>query len=132
MVVSKGGKEVMEAGRRGSLYYLLAEVQVPMAQVNSVTSDVRLWHMRLGHPAEGSIKELVRKGVVQAQLDKQPLQCEECVLGKSKKLSFPKGKHLSTQPLDYAHSDLWGHAQVNSIGGGKSYMTIIDDFSRKI
>ncbi|XP_042003772.1 uncharacterized protein LOC121752741 [Salvia splendens] len=91
MVVRKWEKEVMEAERRGSLYYLLAEVQVPMAQVNSVTSNVRLWHMRLGHPAEGSMRELVRKGTVQTQLDKQPFQCEECVLGKSKKLSFQRG-----------------------------------------
>lgn len=30
-----------------------------------------------------------------------------------------------------AHSDLWGPSSVNSVGGGRYYMSIIDDFSRK-
>ena len=59
------------------------------------------------------------------------MTCEECILAKSKKLPYPKGKHTSTAPLDYDHSDLWGPAPVNSVGGGRYYMSIIDDYSRK-
>ena len=133
MVVTKNSKVVMEAERRGSLYYLLGEVQVAAkAEVNSVFEGLKLWHRRLGHPAEGSIRELVKSGIMQAQLEVEHLRCEECVLGKSKKLAYPKGKHTSAKPLDYAHSDLWGPAQVNSTGGGRYYMSIIDDYSRKI
>lgn len=51
---------------------------------------------------------------------------------KSKKLSYEKGKHTSQAPLDYAHSDVWGPAQTQSIGGGRYFLTIIDDFSRKL
>lgn len=58
--------------------------------------------------------------------------CEQCVLGKSRKISFQKGKHLSDSPLEYAHSDIWGPAQTQSIGGGRYFLTIIDDHSRKI
>ena len=53
-------------------------------------------------------------------------------MGKAKKLPYPKGTHISSQPLDYAHSDLWGPAQERSIGGGGYYMSIIDDYSRRI
>lgn len=133
MVVTKNGKAVMEAERRGSLYYLLGEAEIATrAEVNSVSEGLGLWHKRLGHPAEGNIRKLVKSGIMKAQLEVEHLRCEECVLGKSKKLAYPKGKHTSVKPLDYAHSDLWGPAQTNSIGGGRYYMSIIEDYSRKI
>ena len=53
-------------------------------------------------------------------------------MGKSKKLSYSKGIHSSIAPLDYAHGDLWGPATPVTIGGGKYFLSIIDDFSRKL
>ena len=58
--------------------------------------------------------------------------CEECILGKSKKLPYPKGKHVSSSPLDYAHADLWGPAKPSTTGGGRYFLSIIDDYSRKL
>lgn len=58
--------------------------------------------------------------------------CESCLLGKGKKLSYGSGKHTSTKPLDYCHSDLWGPSSEKSTGGGKYFLSIIDDISRKV
>lgn len=101
-------------------------------ELNVVKSkSVKLWHTRLGHPAFGSVDQLIKKKVITCAVDKADQTCEECILAKSKKLPYPKGNHASTASLDYAHSDLWGPAPVNSMGGERYYMSIIDDYSRK-
>ena len=74
----------------------------------------------------------MKKGVLQCSDNSETITCEDCILGKSKKLPYPKGIHSSIKPLDYAHNDLWGPAQEKSVGGGRYYMSIIDDFSRRI
>lgn len=40
--------------------------------------------------------------------------------------------HVSKQPLDYVHADLWGLGQVSFVSGGKYFMFVIDDYSRKV
>ncbi|KAH9699128.1 hypothetical protein KPL71_024224 [Citrus sinensis] len=37
---------------------------------------------------------------------------------------FTKGMHVSKQPLDYVHADLWGPAQVPSLSGGRRHKTV--------
>lgn len=130
LVVHKGSEVKMVAKRVGSLYYLDANVISGQANV-AVLPELGLWHLRLGHPAEGSLRQLMKKGLIGGDDGQKLDPCKHCMLGKAKKQSFPAGKHKSTSPLDYAHSDLWGPAPVNSLGGGKYYMSIIDDYSRK-
>ena len=107
MEVRKEGQIKMVAERRYSLYYLKANVLVGEANLVAAPG-LNLWHLRLGHPAVGSIKELVKKGRIQCDDDQNMQPCENCLLGKAKKLPFPAGKHNSESPLDYAHPDLWG------------------------
>ena len=131
MKVLKGSRVVMEATRRHSLYYLQADVIINEA--NSVkSSDISLWHLRLGHVSQGGIKQLVKQGVIQEAVDLSSRECDICVLGKSKKGSYPTGRHTSTQPMEYAHSDVWGPASVTTIGGGRYFISITNDFSRKL
>ena len=40
--------------------------------------------------------------------------------------------YVSKQPLDYVHADLWGPAQVPSLSGGRYFMSVIDDYFRKV
>lgn len=58
--------------------------------------------------------------------------CETCVLGKQHRGSFTKGTHLSKNCLDYLHADLWGPERVRSHGGNTYFLSIVDDFSRKV
>lgn len=120
MEVRKGFNIVLVAERRNSLYYLTASIVRTLDnEVNAVKVEtMKLWHMRLGHPASGSIKELAKKGIVEGVKLDDLEPCEECILGNSKKQPYPTGKHTSTARLDYVHSDLWGTAQTSTMGGG--------------
>lgn len=79
--------------------------------------ELKLWHLRLGHPAAVSVKQLVKKGLISEDAGQKLEPCEHCMMGKAKKLSFPASKHKSTSPVEYAHYDLWGPAPVKSFGG---------------
>ena len=90
MEVKKGQLTVMEAERRNNLYYLLAEAV--SGDSNSVSiDDLKLWHERLGHPAEGSLKELIKSGIIPGDTSSNLGPCEHCVLGKAKRTPFPTG-----------------------------------------
>ena len=47
-------------------------------------------------------------------------------------MKFAKAVHETQNQLDYIHSDLWGPSQVPSIGGVRYFLTLIDDYSRKV
>lgn len=95
-------------------------------------SSLALWHKRLGHVGEKGLKELVKRGIFTCSDQESVKLCESCLLGKGKKLPNGSGKHTSTRPLDYCHSDLWGPSSEKSTGGGRYFLSIIDDFSRKV
>lgn len=81
---------------------------------------------------EKGLKELAKKGIFTCDDQESVKLCESCLLGKGRKLPYGSGKHSSTKPLDYCHSDLWGPSPVNSIGGGRYFLSIVDDYSRKV
>lgn len=58
--------------------------------------------------------------------------CEHCVYGKATRVSFGKGKHCSKQILDYVHADLWGPENTPSLDGAHYFLSIVDDFSRRV
>ena len=59
--------------------------------------------------------------------------CESCVYEKQKKVSFVKsGKENKSERLELVHIDVWGLAQVSSLGGSYYYVTFIDDATRKV
>ena len=59
--------------------------------------------------------------------------CEICVYGKQKRVSFVKsGKEKKDEKLELVHTDVWGPAQVSSLGGSHYYVTFIDDATRKV
>ena len=58
---------------------------------------------------------------------------EICVYGKQKRVSFVKtGKENKKEKLELVHTDVWGSAQVSSLGGSHYYVTFIDDATRKV
>ncbi|GBL88815.1 Retrovirus-related Pol polyprotein from transposon TNT 1-94 [Araneus ventricosus] len=61
--------------------------------------------------------------------------CIPCNVGKATRTSMKKNyvyKRVTKSVLDKVLMDLWGSAPVNSLGGSKYFLSIIDDFSRKI
>jgi transposase InsO family protein len=57
---------------------------------------------------------------------------EHCVYGKQKRVRFLRvGKEKKNERLELVHTDVWGLAQVSSLGGSNYYVTFIDDATRK-
>ena len=53
---------------------------------------------------------------------------ESCVYGKQKRVSFVKTrKENKNEKLELVHTDVWGPAQVSSLGGSHYYITFIND-----
>ncbi|GJY33525.1 retrovirus-related pol polyprotein from transposon TNT 1-94 [Tanacetum coccineum] len=58
--------------------------------------------------------------------------CENCVLGKSTRVSFGRGQHTTEGVIDYVHADLWGPSRVESMSGCRYFLLIVDDYSRRV
>ena len=135
MKVIKGSLVVMKGEFRNGLYFLNGETvlgQVSNVAQNYVLNKTKLWHLRLGHVSERGLCELERQGILRNKLDGKLEFCEECILGKSCRVKFSTGIHSTKGQLDYIHSDLWGASKVSTIGGANYFMSIIDDYSRKV
>ena len=133
MEILQGAKIVMTAVRKGTLYYLDADVITGQnCSVSKADGDFELWHSRLGHLGQKAMKHLVKEGVIKADESVDLKSCKKCIMGKSKKLPFPKGRHTSRKVLEYAHSDIKGPAQPATLNGGRYFITIINDWSRKL
>lgn len=98
----------------------------------NASSNVDLWHQRLGHLSIAGMNRL-RKHVcgVVFQGEAQS-KCEACLKGKLTAESFPKAStSRATQPLQLIHSDVCGPLPVASWGGARYLVTFTDDFTRK-
>ena len=57
---------------------------------------------------------------------------EDYVYGKQRRVSFLKvGKEKKSHKLEIVHTDVWGLAQVCSLGGSSYFFTFIYDCTRK-
>ncbi|GJZ92136.1 retrovirus-related pol polyprotein from transposon TNT 1-94 [Tanacetum coccineum] len=43
-----------------------------------------------------------------------------------------KSRHTTQGLIDYVHSDLWGPSQVESLGGKRYLLSIVDDYSKRV
>jgi hypothetical protein len=86
----------------------------------------------MGHMSEKGMQILHKRNLLpdlkQIDLD----FCELCVYGKQKRVRFLRvGKEKKNERLELVHTDVWGPAQVSSLGGSHYYVTFIDDVTRK-
>lgn len=58
--------------------------------------------------------------------------CEQCVLGKEKKVIFNIAIHYTQSLFDYVHFDLCGPARTITHGHGRFFLYIIDDFPKRV
>ncbi|GJW07711.1 retrotransposon protein, putative, ty1-copia subclass [Tanacetum coccineum] len=94
-------------------------------------SLAQVWHKRLGHISEAGLHELEKREVL-GNKDLGKLEfCENCVLGKSTRVSFGQGQHMTEGFIDYVHANLWGPSRVESMSGFRYFLSIVDDYSRR-
>ena len=104
-----------------------------VASVDDKEAEVtRLWHMRLGHAGDKSLKTLSDQGLLKGVIPCKLEFCEHCVKGKQTIVKFGTAIHNTKGILDYVHSDVWGPSKMASLGGKHYYVTFVDDFSRRV
>lgn len=94
--------------------------------------SIKLWHERLGHVNQRSIKEMAEKGLIKgiklSEIDK--LFCEACPITKSHIRSFKKlDPSTPPKPGEFFHSDVCGPMPVKSIGGSRFFLMFKNDAS---
>ncbi|GJV06418.1 retrovirus-related pol polyprotein from transposon TNT 1-94 [Tanacetum coccineum] len=133
--VINGSRVILSGIRRDNCVYSLdghAMAGELNASVEEKDSLAQVWHKRLGHMSEAGLQVLEKQGLFgKKSLGKLDF-CENYVLGKSHRVSFGVGRHTTQGVIDYVHSDLWGLSQVESLGGKRYFLSIVDDYSRRV
>jgi hypothetical protein len=97
--------------------------------------SAELWHKRFAHiNQEYVINTSKHEAVVGLPVIKQyKEECKSCKIAKTRRTTFKSISSIrSSKPLELLHMDLCGPLPVVSNGGRKYFLTIIDDFSRKV
>ncbi|KAL2484415.1 gag pre-integrs domain-containing protein [Abeliophyllum distichum] len=133
--VAKGSLVMFKGIKQNGIFVVsataLTEKQSALSVIND-QSDTLKWHKRLAHVSNKGLSILSKNGVFGKDKVSDLHFCETCILGKLHKLHFNTGTHKSKGILDYIHSDLWGPSHVPTMGGSVYFLSIIDDFSRKV
>lgn len=68
-------------------------------QSEKLKYETELWHIGLGHMGLKNLQILARKGILDKRKIGDMSFCENCVMGKHKKLRFHIGKHNTGEAL---------------------------------
>ncbi|KAJ4726144.1 Retrovirus-related Pol polyprotein from transposon TNT 1-94 [Melia azedarach] len=132
--VCKGSNVVLKGVKRGTLYFLQGSTLSSSVAVASSEIDkdnmTKLWHVRVGHMSAREMQILSKGDLLCGHKVKDLEFCEHCIFGKLHRSKFPKAIHRTKGTLDYIHSDCWGPSRVESLGGHRYFVSMIDDFSR--
>ena len=142
VVFTDGEKRIIMEGRRTGGMYLL-DMGNPLINVMGQGGPAAIsarshekpigldtWHRCLGHAGMSTIKELLRKELVDGLIIEEdgnaPGKCEDCILGKHAAWLYDKEVEPKDEVLEHIHVDLWGPASVKSVGGALYLMVLVD------
>ena len=93
-----------------------------------------MWHQRLGHVSHKQLEKISKCDAVIGlpKLEKiNKCICGPCQIGKQVKSKHPSVASVQTsKPLELLHINLMGLARVQSLGGKKEMVIVMDDFTR--
>ncbi|KAJ0470826.1 putative RNA-directed DNA polymerase [Helianthus annuus] len=120
-------KKTLVTGRQtDGLYFCGNSFNSVIACFNKAET-IKLWHSRLGHPADQALNVLNLKD---DKTNTEP--CEVCHKAKQHRVPFPLSEHKTSKVGDLIHLDVWGPYKVSSIEGFKYFLTVVDDYSRSV
>ncbi|GFW66497.1 retrovirus-related Pol polyprotein from transposon TNT 1-94 [Trichonephila clavipes] len=144
-VFNKDWIKLFSATRHENLYFLSRIILLYQREKKLVFSDVtaktkngsiEIWHQRFCHVNNDYLVKTSKNDSVKGLprlTDNGKTHCIPCKLAKSKRVSFKKtGAVRSKRPLELLHMDLCGPMPTESQGGNKYFLSIIDDYSRKV
>ncbi|XP_057543915.1 uncharacterized protein LOC130823315 [Amaranthus tricolor] len=112
--------------RRDGLYYFSKPKVVSTIEAST---DVELWHRRMGHPSEKVVKSLSHVSRSRSSLNKN---CEVCFCSKHHRDKFSLSANSCSPIFEKIHCDLWGPYRHESSCGARYFLTIVDVFSRAV
>lgn len=83
------------------------------ALVSTASSNINVWHNKLGHPSPSILSKILTTVNIPHSLKNLEF-CSACQLGKNHRLPFPLSQSRAPQPLALIHTDIWGPSHVAS------------------
>jgi GAG-pre-integrase domain len=133
-LVDQDDGQLIGYGTKGAdgLCALTADVVHQSRASVAAESSVNLWHARLGHLSEATIRDMVRekkaKGITLSE-GEDVIGCDECCNGKQTRKTFSGRISTAKKVGDVIHSDVCGPI-LPSLGGHKYFVSYIDEKSR--
>ncbi|GJS86259.1 retrovirus-related pol polyprotein from transposon TNT 1-94 [Tanacetum coccineum] len=132
--ITKDGKVIGRGIRKKGLYVMKLRNK-PKNQICLATIDENstLWHRRLGHTNMCLIQLLASKELVRnlPKLKFDQHFCDACKIGKQAHARHKANNIVSTtRCLELLYMDLFGPSAVQSYGGNRYTLVIVDDYSR--
>ncbi|KAJ9561374.1 hypothetical protein OSB04_006534 [Centaurea solstitialis] len=135
-VKNKHKKVILRGQRSHDVYVINMDTSTEnVCFMSRASSEINwLWHKRLSHLNFKNINQLsisnLVKGLLENSFAKESL-CAACEKGKQTRASF-KSKQVSTinSPLHLLHMDLFGPVNIQSMGGKRFTLVIVDEYSR--
>lgn len=108
LIDSRGSMVYFRGEPKNGIYLLKGEVNMPTVVVSEAESvdKLQLWHRRLAHISERRLQELHKQGLLGDVRLGSLSFCEQCELGKVKRVNFARTKKETSDKLGYVHSDL--------------------------
>lgn len=140
VIHAKDGRKIFHAVRENGLYFVYPKYpkKTVLSNVESFVTfknDLELWHRRFCHINTKYIVNTSKNNSVKdlPELKNTELNCESCRLAKSRRVTYkPLTKVRSEKPLQLLHLDVCGPLPTQTREGYKYFLTIIDDYSRKV
>nr|XP_016478911.1 PREDICTED: uncharacterized protein LOC107800281 [Nicotiana tabacum] len=127
--------KVREIGReRDGIYFLqkhgakkLTAVALVAAGIKLRTTDITLWHKRLGHISSVVLRRLFPAKL--ASITDTINKCTVCPCAKQTRLPFPNNCIKSIDVIDLIHVDVLGPYKYATFDGNKYILTVVDDLT---
>ncbi|WJX48053.1 hypothetical protein P8452_34667 [Trifolium repens] len=136
LVNNEEGQLVLRGTRSKDNCYLWMPQEEALTSTCLVTTEdeVQLWHQKMGHLNLKGMKKVISleaiRGIPKLRIVEGKV-CGECQIGKQVRMSHPMLEHQTTSKvLELLHMDLMGPMQVESLGGKRYVLVVVDDFSR--
>ncbi|GJW82065.1 retrovirus-related pol polyprotein from transposon TNT 1-94 [Tanacetum coccineum] len=132
--ITNDGKVIGRRIRKKDLYVMkLGNKPQDKIYLATIDENSTLWHRRLGHANLHLIQSLTSKELVRnlPKLKFDQHFCDACKIRKQAYASH-KAKNIvsTTRCLELLHMDLFSPSTVQSYGGNRYTLVIVDDYSR--
>ena len=91
------------------------------------------WHKRLGHPSSKIAQHPIRTFSLPVRKKKENSSlCVSCSHNKAHRQTFQSHGFVSTAPLEYIYTNVWGPTRDTGIDGSKYYIIFVDHYTKYI